>query len=226
MNSASALCARPGRQDLTIPGPAGPLEARLECPETPVRGAAVVCHPHPLHGGSMQNKVVHTLARTFNALGLAALRFNFRGVGASAGRYDQGRGEQADLQAVLRWVREQGAGVPLCLAGFSFGAYVALAVAGSDPPDCLVLVAPPVNHFDFSGLGGPAGFWVVVQGEADEIVPAAEVDAWSAQLRRPPQLIRMPDVGHFFHGRLNDLKAELERVLGPRLRAAAQGRAD
>ena len=213
MSVAPALCARPGRQDLTIPGPAGLLEARLDCPDNPAPGMAVLCHPHPLHGGSMHNKVVHTLARTLNGLGVAALRFNFRGVGASAGQYDDGRGERDDLRAVLRWVRQQGAGAPLCLAGFSFGAWVALAVAQDQPPDCLILVAPPVNHFDFSGLEGPPGFWAVVQGEADEVVPATEVLRWIDGLQHPPAVIRMPGVGHFFHGRLNDLKAELERIL-------------
>jgi alpha/beta superfamily hydrolase len=182
---------------------------------------AVICHPHPLHGGSMQNKVVHTLARTFNGLDLAALRFNFRGVGASAGRYDEGRGEQADLRAVLRWVAARHHGGAVWLAGFSFGAHVALAVAQDAGLDGLVLVAPPVNHFDFSGLGGPAGFWVVVQGEDDEVVPAGEVERWIDGLERRPHLVRMSGVGHFFHGRLNDLKAALERTVAPRLDAAA-----
>ncbi len=197
---------------LQIPGPAGRLEARLDCPPEArlLRAVAVVCHPHPLHGGTLSNKVVHTLARGFNELGAASVRFNFRGVGDSEGVYADTVGETADLLAVLAWVQARYPGLPVWLAGFSFGAYVALrAVSGPErgsQPDCLVTVAPPVNFFDFSILQAPQLPWLLVQGDADEIVPAQQVLDWAAASRPSPALHTLEGAGHFFHGRLNELR--------------------
>ncbi len=195
-----------------IPGPAGMLQGITACPAEGVsmRGVAVVCHPHPLHGGTMHNKVVDYLCRTLNDMGVGTLRFNFRGVESSDGRYSGGDGEADDLRAVLQWAQKQRPGHPLWLAGFSFGAYVALRVANEFPLVHLITVAPPVNFFDFSSIPAPQCPWLLVQGEADEIVPSAAVFDW-AELQQPsPGIIRMPEVGHFFHGRLNQLRSELK----------------
>lgn len=194
-----------------IPGPAGMLEGITACPAEgrPMHGIGIVCHPHPLYGGTMQNKVVDYLSRTLNDLGVGTLRFNFRGVGASEGEYAHGIGEAEDLRAVLDWSRKQRPEHPLWLAGFSFGAYVALSVAREYPLAALITVAPPVNFFDFAKLTAPQCPWVLVQGEADEVVPAADVLAWAERQSPPPGIVRMPEVGHFFHGNLNTLRERL-----------------
>ena len=207
-------------EPLAIAGPAGRLEAITSCPETEFtsRAVAVVCHPHPLYGGTMQNKVVHYLAKSFNDLGLRALRFNFRGVGASEGRYGEGVGEAADLRAVLAWLGERLPGAEIWLAGFSFGAYVALREASHGGVAQLVTVAPPVNFFDFAPLPVPSCPWLLIQGDQDEVVPADDVLSWAGGLSPAPEIISMAGVDHFFHGRLNALRD----VLVERLRPAAE----
>jgi alpha/beta superfamily hydrolase len=208
-----------GEHRLSLAGPAGALEAVLTMPDTVTTAGvfAVVCHPHPLQGGAMENKVVSTLVRLCRDRGVPALRFNFRGVGASAGVHDEGVGEIDDLEAVLHWGQAELGGQALWLAGFSFGSYIAAAgaaraVALGLDVEHLVLVAPPVHHYPFASLRLPPAT-VVVQGDADEVVPPAEVFAWVAGLVPPPRLIRLADCGHFFHGRLGELKAELAAVL-------------
>lgn len=210
-----------GEHRLSLSGPAGVLAAVLTVPaaRAPGNAVAVVCHPHPLHGGSMDNKVVSTLVRLYRDLGLRVLRFNFRGVGGSAGVHDNAVGEVEDLVAVLAYARAELGATQLELAGFSFGSYVAAAGAGRLPAlglalEHLVLVAPPVHHYPFASLSLPAAT-VVVQGEADEVVPPAQVFAWVASLDPAPRLIRFADCGHFFHGRLGDLKTELAACLAP-----------
>ena len=202
---------------LLLPGPVGDLEAVSGCPPSvqPLRAAAVLCHPHPLHGGTLRNKVVETLARTLHELNVASLRFNFRGVGKSAGRYAGGKGEADDLRAALDWMSRRYPGVPLWLGGFSFGTYIALQVVNDYPLGQLVTVAPPINFFDFNRLSSPGCPWLLVQGEADEIVPAAAVLAWAASCKPPPDVLRMPGVGHFFHGQLNALRDQLIARLQP-----------
>ena len=202
---------------MLISGPAGDLEVVRGCPEScrSPRAIAVLCHPHPLHGGTLRNKVVETLARTLHDMDVATLRFNFRGVGASAGVYAEGRGEADDLRAVLDWAQQQHSGVPLWLAGFSFGAYISLQVAHEYPIEQLITVAPPINFFSFDDLSAPACPWLLVQGEADEIVPAGRVLAWAAEQQPLPAILRMPGVGHFFHGQLNALRAGLIERLQP-----------
>jgi alpha/beta superfamily hydrolase len=187
---------------LSIDGPAGPLEAIVEDPGLPGEGYAVLCHPHPLHGGTMDNKVVHTLARAFRETGIPTLRFNFRGVGSSAGTYDHGNGETADADAVaaygaLRWPDRR-----LLLAGFSFGAFVALRLALERGASRLITVAPPVDRMDFSALAVPSCPWLVVQGDSDEVVDPQRVFAWAKSCKPQPKLVVMPGVGHFFHGHL------------------------
>lgn len=201
---------------LRLPGPTGMLEALAGCPAPEQQRGVVgiVCHPHPLYGGTLNNKVVHTVARTFTDLGARALRFNFRGVGKSEGEYDHGNGETDDLLAVLDWVRLRRPDDEVWLAGFSFGAYVALRAAGQVPVQRLITIAPAVHLYDFAALPPPNCPWILVQGSADEVVPAAEVLAWRERLAPRPQLIYMEQAGHFFHQRLNDLRDELTAALG------------
>lgn len=203
----------------SIAGPAGPLQALIESPrgsaaEDPVTVIAIVCHPHPLYGGTLENKVVWTLARSFADAGATAIRFNFRGVGTSAGAYDEGRGETDDALAVAAWARQQWPGAALWLAGFSFGGAVAARAAARAAADRVVLVAPAVGRIEI-GTVTPVSPWLVVQGDADEVVPAADVTAWAAQLDPPPLVRVLPGAGHFFHGRLTELReAVLEFVQG------------
>lgn len=203
---------RPVAEQALIEGPAGALEALVEAPAEP-RGVAVVCHPHPLYQGTMTNKVAHTLARVFNDLGVAAVRFNFRGVGASAGTYDEARGETDDALAVADWATGRWPAVPLWFAGFSFGAYVALRAAAVRRPVGLVTVAVPVQRFDVAGLAQPDCPWVIVQGDQDELVDVEAVVEWVDSLDPGPELVVMQGVDHFFHGRLRELRDTLVRIL-------------
>ncbi len=187
---------------LSIDGPAGRLEAIVEDPRLPAERYAVLCHPHPLHGGTMDNKVVVTLARAFRETGIPALRFNFRGVGSSAGTYDDGNGETADADAVASYGALRWPGRQLLLAGFSFGAYVALRLALERGASRLITVAPPVDRMEFSALGTPNCPWLVVQGDSDEVVDPKRVFAWVKNCNPQPKLVVMPGVGHFFHGHL------------------------
>jgi len=202
---------------LVMPGPAGDLELRIDCPKdgVPHRGTGVICHPHPQFGGTLHNKVAHTLAKVFAELGFAAVRFNFRGVGRSAGTYDNGRGETADLRAVLDWVRDQDAGGELWLAGFSFGGYVALRAAADESIQQLITIAPPVNRFAGDIVTPPSCPWLLVQGENDEIVPSDVVLQWAKGLPKPPTIEVVPDGDHLFHGRLNVLRELLLSRLPP-----------
>jgi uncharacterized protein len=199
-----------------IPGPAGTLEGVTTCPERPALATAVICHPHPLHGGTMQNKVVHTLARSLSELGLPTVRFNFRGVGNSHGEYGHAEGETEDALAVIEWVRRHQPNDEIWLAGFSFGAYVALRAAARAAAARLILVAPPVHLYtEFGPPPAPRVPTLVLQGEHDEVVPVAEVRAWLASLQPPPTVHYFPNVGHYFHGRLNELRAAVEAELQP-----------
>lgn len=198
---------------VTVDGPAGPLEALVNAPAASPRGIALVCHPHPLQGGTLDNKVVQTLAKAFLALRYVAVRFNFRGVGRSAGTFDEGIGETEDALAVLDYARRRyGEALPVALAGFSFGSYVQTRVAQRVRAERLVLVGPAVRRFPVQEV--PADT-LVVHGEEDDVVPLADVFAWA----RPQQLpiVVFPGCGHFFHGRLS----QLARVVTSFLAAAA-----
>ncbi len=214
---SQACPCQPG--PVTIPGRVGPLEALIGCPEVepekPIQ--AVICHPHPLYGGSMQNKVVHTLARGLAEQGACTLRFNFRGVGGSAGRYDHGTGESDDLVGIADWAQSRCPAAETWFAGFSFGAYVALRATARWPVARLILVAPPVNLYDFSALPAPGPAAVVLHGDEDEVVPVAGVRDWIRSLDVPPTLIIIRGAGHFFHQRLGDLRASLQSALAPRV---------
>lgn len=206
---------RPPRpESLEIPGPAGPLEAIVEDPGGEPAALAVVCHPHPLYHGTMRNKVVHTVARAANRLGAPAVRFNFRGVGASGGAWDEGRGETEDALAVVEWARQHWPGRPLWLAGFSFGSYVALRAARRAGASRLVTVAPPVRRFPLGDTPDPGCPWLVVQGEADELVDYRAVVDWVDSRPVRPRLALLPETSHFFHGRLGQLQSAVQAFLG------------
>lgn len=197
-----------------IEGPVGPLEVAAmaggaEAPYSGRHAFALIAHPHPLHGGTMDNKVVTTLARAYRDLGLPVLRFNFRGVGQSGGEYDHARGEVDDLLAVAAAGFEALPGARVLLAGFSFGSSV--AARASYRLDCphLTLVAPPVPRYEFTEGKGFAMPVCVLQGEADERVEEAAVRQWAKQLQGDVAYHRFADTGHFFHGRLPELKEQL-----------------
>ena len=190
----------------SIAGPAGALQILEEVPAEIPAAVAVICHPHPLHGGSLNNKVVHQLAKTFTELGAASIRFNFRGIGESEGEYDEGRGELQDLLAVAAWAQARWPEVPLWLGGFSFGGFIALQAAQKLAPQRLVSVAPAVNYFTDRALDLSGFSWLLIQGDADDIVPTELVTGWTGSLEFQPQLVLLKGAGHFFHGRLNELK--------------------
>jgi alpha/beta superfamily hydrolase len=191
-----------------LAGPAGDIEARIETPQGVTQPSAfgVVCHPHPLFGGTLDNKVVYTLARSFHDLGMPTIRFNFRGVGKSAGSYADGVGETEDALAVIAAGREKWPGAELWLAGFSFGGAVAIRAAATANPARLVLVAPAIKRVSLEGIAVPAVPWLIVQGDADELVNAQETLEWAKPLANPPQIVVLSGVEHFFHGKLNELR--------------------
>jgi uncharacterized protein len=198
---------RPQIEHPRIAGPAGELEAIVEIPpDSHVESFAVLCHPHPLYGGTMTNKVVHMLAKSFNELGMPAIRFNFRGIGKSAGTYDEGRGETDDCEAVAQWARERWPTAALVLGGFSFGGAVAIRAASVLRPAKLVTVAPAIRKVEVGPEHIPSCPWLIVQGESDELVDPSDIKQWSQGLRQPPVLKSLPGVDHFFHGKLNDLR--------------------
>ena len=198
---------------LTLPGPAGALEVAVDLPEADVAPrplVALVCPPLPTEGGTMHNKVVTMVARSLRELGATTVRFNFRGTGNSEGAFDEGDGELDDLRAVAAWVRDRRPGDALWLAGFSFGAYVALRAAEELQPAMLVTVAPPAGRWDFDTIALPTMPWLVVQGEQDEIVDPQAVYDWLEKSKAHAELVRMPDTSHFFHRKLIDLRGAIK----------------
>lgn len=194
---------------LLIPGPAGDIDVLTACPDCydATRPIAIISHPHPLYGGSMKNKVVYILAKTFNNMGLLSVSYNFRGVGRSAGSHDHGRGEVEDLLAVVAWFRERYPEAPLWLAGFSFGAYITQAAHVRAGADRVLLVAPPVSMYDFDEIPPIKEVpWMVIQGGKDEVIDPEAVSQWVSGQTNPPVYHWMADAGHFFHGRLNHVR--------------------
>lgn len=205
-----------GKAEMTLTGPVGGLEAvttKLAEADQPIVG--IVCHPNPLFGGTMNNKVVTTVARTFERLGLATVRFNYRGVGHSEGEYGEVVGECEDLRAVISWVKRVLPDYQLWLAGFSFGSYIAASLANQIEVDQLVSIAPPVHLHDFTQLTQIRCPWLVVQGDLDEVVPFEQVSEWANHSVVPFKFDVMEGARHFFHGRLIELKKLLEKELGP-----------
>lgn len=211
----------PGESPLDIEGPLGALQAITTCPQNADDGAGnvtIVCHPHSLMGGTMNNKVVHTVARARRDLGHRVVRFNFRGVEKSEGQYDDGIGEQDDLLAVIDWVRAERPADRIWLAGFSFGSFVAASVCGralerGDPIDHLLLIAPAVVNYRFDRLtefGCPMG---MIYGDEDEVVDSVEIQRWSETITSSAQVFCLPGAGHFFHGRLTEVKDIIQNQL-------------
>jgi len=200
------IVGRPTVEKLHIPGPVGVLEAVVEEPVGfDGKHAAILCHPHPLHAGTMNNKVVSTVARALRVQGHATVRFNFRGVGASSGEFDGGFGETHDALAVFDWAVTRWPGATIAAAGFSFGAFVAFSAASQRPVERLITVAPPIERFDFASGPLPVCRWLVIQGDNDELVDAVGVVHWAQQCVPSPHMALLAGAGHYFHGRLNDL---------------------
>ena len=205
-------------EPVAFSGPAGVIEAVVEAPEGPVPAFMVVCHPHPQHGGTMHNKVVTTLARSAHALGAATIRFNYRGVGASAGDYDEGRGEVDDALAVVAAARQRWPDAALWLAGFSFGGIVALRAstrAEAGEVARLVSVAPALGGAfeDPAQIALPSCPWLIVQGDADDVIDGALVIEWASRIAPAASLAVMPGAGHFFHGQLTGLQQQVQPFL-------------
>ncbi len=202
-------------QAVEIQGPAGVLEARWQPGKGESSVGLLMCHPHPLFDGTMNNKVVTSMTRTASRLGLSTLRFNFRGVGGSEGEHDHGQGEQQDVLAALRYAREQLGWQRLFLAGFSFGAGMAClaSVQAADDIAGLFLIAPAVHNFDAPSALPPQFETFVYMGDADEVVPFDDVDDWVSRVVPQPHWEVFEQGGHFFHGRLTDLQASARRDL-------------
>ena len=192
--------------NLFIDGPEGRLEAILKEPAEPVRRAAVICHPHPLYGGTMHNKVVYRIAKTFNEAGFAAFRFNFRGVGASAGVHDNGRGEQQDLSAAVDFIQRQYPESEIWLAGFSFGAVVTLNFGCyDDRAVALVVAGVPAAIYNNEGLRTCEKPKLLVHGSFDQFGPIDQLRRFFEALSRPKELAVVDGADHFFEGRLDEL---------------------
>ncbi len=226
LNSSAPVAFPEAPTNFLLAGPAGALEVAASPADDDADGAragvAVICHPHPLHGGTMHNKVVTILERALRELGLDTVRFNFRGIGQSTGTFDEGDGEGEDLAAVVAWARAMRPGEAIWLAGFSFGSYVALRNAKRLDAAALLTIAPPVGRWDFDAIELPDCPWLVVQGEEDEVVDPAAVFAWVDALANPPHLVRMAETSHFFHRRLMDLRGAVKNAMRPHLPAARE----
>jgi len=211
--------------ELVLSGPAGRLEARYQPARVDNAPVALILHPHPQHGGTMHNKVVYTLFHAFVRSGFAALRFNFRGVGRSQGSYSGGEGELADAQAALDWLQQNNPDSPQCwIAGFSFGAWIALQLLARRPESSgFVAVAPPVNLADFSFLTRSPAPGLIVQGDQDQVVAPEAVKELAARLQKLHQPVieftMVPGADHFFYTKLDALAATVERYIAKRLKA-------
>ncbi len=206
-------------ENIIIPGPSGALEACLHnraAASVAAPWTLVICHPHPLYGGTMDNKVITTIAKAGVELGMQVLRFNYRGVGQSAGTFADAVGECDDLQAVIAWIKKQFPNLRLIVCGFSFGAYIAAKVASETPKiKGLITVAPAVLHYDFNTLIKINCPWFLIQGSADEIVPPQSVYDFLEKTSQKIHRIDFADAGHFFHGRLVELKQTVKECFGP-----------
>lgn len=194
-------------------GPQGPLEILFSQPAAGLRpGIGLICHPHPLFDGNMHNKVVYTLAKAFEELGLKSLRFNYRGVGQSAGAYGEGLGESEDALFLYDWLSHTYPGEPIYLAGFSFGGYVAAKVASARPVQGLITIAPSAEHFDWTPLSITCP-WLLIQSQDDDIVSPAAVEKLRHQFAATPDFVLLEEGGHFFHGKLNILRQRVVQWL-------------
>lgn len=205
---------KPGEHSFTFSGQAGLLEGILTVPQdAKTTYIALIGHPHSLHGGTMHNKVVTTLTQLFKSLGIASIRFNFRGVGASEGEYDAGIGESEDMLQLARDCQASYPAIQFIFAGFSFGSYVTYRAAVQWPHALLISISPPVHHYDYNPLSSYPYPWIIVQGDADEVVPVEEIRQFIPTVKPSPVYIEMPDTSHFFHGKLIELKQLLSAEL-------------
>ena len=195
-----------------IPSSSGQIELILEG-NLSEKKIGIVCHPHPLFGGSMNNKVVTTTSKAFQAIGIASLRFNFRGFGKSTGHYEAGHGELQDLLTVLAWLQNKHAPVAIWLAGFSFGSYIAFQGSLRWPCQQLITIAPPISRFDFSQTQQINCPWLLIQGDQDEVVASNEVFTWAKSITVPIKVVCLPGATHFFHGKLLELREVLIKNL-------------
>lgn len=216
------------RGEFLLRGPAGAIECAVDVPHgTHKRDITmVICHPHPQHGGTMHNKVVTIIERSMRELGIRTVRFNFRGIGASEGSFDDGYGETDDLFAVVEWVRRTRPHDALWLSGFSFGAYVSARAASQLSLGQLISIAPPVDRYEFGNLPRPECPWLVVQGDEDDVVPVDAVQSWADRTVPPPDLVVMHQAGHFFHRRLMDLRGLLKNGVRKQLDGGNQDATD
>ncbi|STX44388.1 transmembrane protein [Legionella donaldsonii] len=199
-----------GEHPFVFSGQAGQLEAVLTIPPNRHESyVALLGHPHSLQGGTMNNKVVTTMARAFKEIGIPSLRFNFRGVGQSEGRYDAGIGESHDMLALMRLWQQENPTARFLLAGFSFGSYVAYRAAAQSEHELLITVAPPVHHYDYREFTASPEPWLIMQGDEDEVVPLSVVLDFAAQSTPPLAVTRFAETSHFFHGKLLELKDQL-----------------
>jgi uncharacterized protein len=197
-----------------IAGPAGSLEALIEPPTGVLRAAVVFAHPLPTHGGTMHTKVVFQGSKALARIGCAVLRFNFRGVGRSAGKWDEGRGECDDFRAGVDFMAARYPGVELWAAGFSFGSYVALKTGAEDDRICtLIGIAPPVNRYDFTAVKSSTKPKFIIHGEADELIPLKQVREFYAQLADPKELVEIDRANHLFDGQVTEVAEALEDLL-------------
>ncbi len=197
-----------------IAGPAGPLEALLDLPEGEPRAVAVFGHPHPLHGGTMHTKALYQAAKAMPRIGVAALRFNFRGVGRSGGTFDSGDGEKDDFRAALSFVEQRFPDLPIWAAGMSFGSWIALSVGAEDTRVALLLaVAPPVDRYDFDALKTSTLPKFIVHGESDELISIKEIRKFYAQIPEPKELVTIEDANHLFEGKTSLVGEAVEDLL-------------
>lgn len=197
-----------------IAGPSGPLEARLDLPDGEPRAVAVCGHPHPLHGGTMHTKALYQTAKALTRVGVAAVRFNFRGVGLSAGSFDAGPGEKDDFRAALDFAQQRFPGLPLWAVGMSFGSWIAASVGGTDPRVSLVLlVAPAVDRWDFNELLTWEKPKFIIHGEDDELISAKDVRKFYAALPEPKELAWIEHANHLFEGKTSLVGDAVEELL-------------
>jgi uncharacterized protein len=198
-----------------IPGPMGPLEALLDVPEGEPRAVAVFGHPHPLHGGTLHTKALYQAAKAMPRIGVAALRFNFRGVGRSAGTFDSGLGEKEDFRAALDFAQERFPGLPLWAAGMSFGSWVALTVGAEDPRVTVLLgIAPPVDRYEFENLLACTRPKFIIHGESDELISIKEIRKFYSKLPEPKEIAVIEDANHLFEGKTSLVGEAVEDLLG------------
>jgi uncharacterized protein len=197
-----------------IAGPAGPLEALLDPPDAEPRAVAVFGHPHPLHGGTMHTKALYQAAKAMPRIGVAALRFNFRGVGRSAGTFDAGPGEVEDFKAAIGFMSERYPDLPIWAAGMSFGSWIAMTAGAEDARVSLLLgIAPPVDRYDFDALTTCALPKFIIHGEADELISIKDVRKFYSQIPEPKELVTIEDANHLFEGKTSMVGEAVEDLL-------------